>query len=106
MTAMATVTATATATAAATTTAAPAACIEASPRSAHPLLKAATPAAWIVQACAETDVLLIDHSNCEKKAASTALSLINNRAALSDRRIRCQIAMARSEILLTRLKTP
>jgi tRNA 2-(methylsulfanyl)-N6-isopentenyladenosine37 hydroxylase len=40
------------------------------------VLKAATPAAWIAQACAETDVLLIDHANCEKKAASTALSLM------------------------------
>ena len=40
------------------------------------LLKAATPAAWIAQARAETDVLLIDHANCEKKAASTALSLM------------------------------
>jgi tRNA-(ms[2]io[6]A)-hydroxylase len=47
-----------------------------SPRSAHPLLKAATPASWIAQACAESDVLLIDHANCEKKAASTALSLM------------------------------
>jgi tRNA-(ms[2]io[6]A)-hydroxylase len=50
--------------------------IEGSPPSAHPLLKAATPEAWIAQACAETDVLLIDHANCEKKAASTALSLM------------------------------
>jgi tRNA 2-(methylsulfanyl)-N6-isopentenyladenosine37 hydroxylase len=50
--------------------------IEGSPPSARPLLKAATPAAWIAQACAETDVLLIDHANCEKKAASTALSLM------------------------------
>jgi tRNA-(ms[2]io[6]A)-hydroxylase len=47
-----------------------------SPRSAHPLLKAATPAGWIARACAETEVLLIDHANCEKKAASTALSLM------------------------------
>ena len=50
--------------------------IEGSPRSAHSLLKAATPSAWIARACAETDVLLIDHANCEKKAASTALSLM------------------------------
>jgi tRNA-(ms[2]io[6]A)-hydroxylase len=50
--------------------------IEGGPPSAHPLLKAATPEAWIAQACAETDVLLIDHANCEKKAASTALSLM------------------------------
>jgi tRNA-(ms[2]io[6]A)-hydroxylase len=42
----------------------------------HPLLRAATPAAWIAQACATPDVLLIDHANCEKKAASTALSLM------------------------------
>ncbi len=40
------------------------------------MLKAATPAAWLAQARAETDVLLIDHANCEKKAASTALSLM------------------------------
>ena len=60
----------------ATATAAVAAGIEGSPRSAHLLLKGATPPAWIAQACAETDVLLIDHANCEKKAASTALSLM------------------------------
>jgi tRNA-(ms[2]io[6]A)-hydroxylase len=59
-----------------TATAAVAAGIEGSPRPAHPLLKAGTPAAWIAQARAETDVLLIDHANCEKKAASTALSLM------------------------------
>jgi len=49
---------------------------EGNPRSARPLLKAATPAAWLAKACAETDVLLVDHANCEKKAASTALSLM------------------------------
>ena len=27
-------------------------------------------------ACASQDILLIDHANCEKKAASTALSLM------------------------------
>lgn len=43
---------------------------------AHPLLRAATPAAWIAQACALPEVLLIDHANCEKKAASTALALM------------------------------
>ena len=42
----------------------------------HPLLRAPTPAPWIAQACALPDVLLIDHANCEKKAASTALSLM------------------------------
>jgi tRNA-(ms[2]io[6]A)-hydroxylase len=35
-----------------------------------------TPAAWVEAACASPDVLLIDHANCEKKAASTALALM------------------------------
>ena len=43
---------------------------------AHPLLRAATPAGWLECARASQDVLLIDHANCEKKAASTALSLM------------------------------
>jgi tRNA 2-(methylsulfanyl)-N6-isopentenyladenosine37 hydroxylase len=43
---------------------------------AHPLLRAATPSAWLAQACALPEVLLTDHANCEKKAASTALSLM------------------------------
>ncbi len=43
---------------------------------AHPLLRAPTPDAWIAQACATPDVLMIDHANCEKKAASTALALM------------------------------
>ena len=42
----------------------------------HSLLLVPTPAAWVQQACAETDILLIDHANCEKKAASTALALM------------------------------
>jgi tRNA-(ms[2]io[6]A)-hydroxylase len=43
---------------------------------AHPLLRAPTPAGWIAAAKASPDVLLIDHANCEKKAASTALALM------------------------------
>jgi tRNA-(ms[2]io[6]A)-hydroxylase len=35
-----------------------------------------TPQAWIENALANQDVLLIDHAHCEKKAASTALSLM------------------------------
>ena len=42
----------------------------------HPLLQAATPAAWVQEACGHPDILLIDHANCEKKAASTALALM------------------------------
>ena len=43
---------------------------------AHPLLRVPTPAGWIAQALELPDVLLIDHANCEKKAASTALALM------------------------------
>lgn len=43
---------------------------------AHPLLRAATPDAWMAAACELPGLLLIDHANCEKKAASTALALM------------------------------
>ena len=46
------------------------------PLLAQPLLRVSTPAGWVEQACATKDVLLIDHANCEKKAASTALALM------------------------------
>jgi tRNA 2-(methylsulfanyl)-N6-isopentenyladenosine37 hydroxylase len=42
----------------------------------HPLLRAPTPASWIARAKASPELLLIDHANCEKKAASTALALM------------------------------
>ena len=42
----------------------------------HPLLNAATPPGWVAAARANRDTLLIDHANCEKKAASTALALM------------------------------
>lgn len=35
-----------------------------------------TPAAWLARAEREPDLLLIDHANCEKKAAATALNLM------------------------------
>ena len=40
------------------------------------VLLAATPARWFEVACEQWRELLVDHANCEKKAASTALSLI------------------------------
>ncbi|HXQ64078.1 MAG TPA: tRNA isopentenyl-2-thiomethyl-A-37 hydroxylase MiaE [Steroidobacteraceae bacterium] len=39
-------------------------------------LAAPTPVAWFEAAPASLDLLLIDHANCEKKAASSALGLI------------------------------
>lgn len=35
-----------------------------------------TPTAWVESALQNLDVLLIDHANCEKKAASTAMNLM------------------------------
>jgi len=40
------------------------------------LLRVPTPASWIARARSLPDDLLIDHANCEKKAASTALALM------------------------------
>ena len=42
----------------------------------HAFLGCPTPDAWIEAALADQETLLIDHKNCEFKAASTALSLI------------------------------
>lgn len=39
-------------------------------------LRCATPDAWVEAALARQELLLIDHANCEKKAASTALNLM------------------------------
>jgi len=39
-------------------------------------LPCATPDAWVSAALANPELLLIDHANCEKKAASTALNLM------------------------------
>jgi tRNA 2-(methylsulfanyl)-N6-isopentenyladenosine37 hydroxylase len=43
---------------------------------AHSLLRVQTPANWIARAQCSHEILLIDHANCEKKAASTALALM------------------------------
>ena len=42
----------------------------------HQFLGCRTPDAWIAAALADQQTLLIDHKNCEFKAASTALSLM------------------------------
>ena len=42
----------------------------------HAFLGCRTPDAWVKAALEQQDVMLLDHKNCEFKAASTALSLI------------------------------
>lgn len=39
-------------------------------------LRCQTPESWLEKAVSELPILLIDHANCEKKAASTALNLM------------------------------
>ncbi len=39
-------------------------------------LYCATPQAWVEWALVNPEILLVDHANCEKKAASTALNLM------------------------------
>ncbi|MBO6566576.1 MAG: tRNA-(ms[2]io[6]A)-hydroxylase [Pseudomonadales bacterium] len=39
-------------------------------------LRCQTPDSWLEQAVSQLPILLIDHANCEKKAASTALNLM------------------------------
>src|SRR5438445_2576522 len=40
------------------------------------ILRAPTPPAWVATAIERWRELLVDHANCEKKAASTALALM------------------------------
>lgn len=42
----------------------------------HGFLGCRTPQAWIDAALQQQDILLVDHANCEKKAAATALNLL------------------------------
>lgn len=42
----------------------------------HEFLYCETPSAWIEDALNNIELLLIDHANCEKKAASTAMNLM------------------------------
>lgn len=42
----------------------------------HDFLPCETPVAWLDAALEHVDLLLLDHANCERKAASTAVSLL------------------------------
>jgi tRNA-(ms[2]io[6]A)-hydroxylase len=77
------------------------------------LLQAPTPADWVAAAVPRWRELLVDHANCEKKAASTALALMF--AYPEDRALGIALArLAREELrhfeqvqkLMARLKVP
>jgi tRNA-(ms[2]io[6]A)-hydroxylase len=60
-------------------------------------LKAATPEPWYAAAAGHLHELLLDHANCEKKAASTALALMF--AYAGDTRLARQLSrLAREEL--------
>jgi tRNA-(ms[2]io[6]A)-hydroxylase len=50
--------------------------IEAQVAAVREFLRCPTPAAWFEQARDRLDLLLVDHANCEKKAAGNALSMM------------------------------
>lgn len=61
------------------------------------ILLAPTPAAWVDHATIHWPELLVDHANCEKKAASTALALMF--AYPEDRRLTSALSrLAREEL--------
>jgi len=60
----------------ATTAVAAAATAGTAPPFEHALLRVPTPPAWLREAERSREILLLDHANCEKKAASTALALM------------------------------
>ncbi len=67
------------------------------PRPIAVFLERATPKRWLDEACGRLPELLLDHANCELKAASTALAIIYRypeRRALTDRMSR----LAREEL--------
>jgi len=61
------------------------------------ILLSATPAAWVDHAVEHWKELLVDHANCEKKAASTALALMF--AYPEDRKLTAALSrLAREEL--------
>ena len=62
-----------------------------------PTLRVATPLAWFERAVRDWKVLLVDHANCEKKAASTALSFMFTYAEDAEL-AECMSRLAREEL--------
>lgn len=60
-------------------------------------LRCPTPQAWVDQALLHPEELLIDHANCEKKAASTALTLLFRYVERADLQYRLS-RLAREEL--------
>ncbi|MBS0968326.1 tRNA-(ms[2]io[6]A)-hydroxylase [Chimaeribacter arupi] len=63
----------------------------------HAFLHCTTPARWIDVALTQQDILLIDHANCEKKAAASAMSLMTRYLDRTELLI-CAARLAREEL--------
>lgn len=63
----------------------------------HRFLPCVTPPQWIESALDNPSILLIDHANCEKKAAATALNLMHRYIA-NDRLLNKMSRLAREEL--------
>ncbi len=61
-------------------------------------LSCATPDAWLQEALRHQDLLLIDHANCEKKAAATAMNLMYRHTNKPDL-LKKMSQLAREELL-------
>jgi len=61
-------------------------------------LPCATPDAWLQEALKNQDLLLIDHANCEKKAAATAMNLMYRHTNKPDL-LKKMSQLAREELL-------
>ncbi|QKZ03757.1 tRNA-(ms[2]io[6]A)-hydroxylase [Pseudomonas eucalypticola] len=64
----------------------------------HEFLGCRTPQAWVDAALADQETMLVDHKNCEFKAASTALSLIAKYCTHADL-INMMSRLAREELV-------
>lgn len=64
----------------------------------HQFLLCPTPQAWVDEALQQQDIMLIDHANCEKKAASTAMNLLYKYVERDDL-LKKMSQLAREELL-------
>lgn len=64
----------------------------------HTFLACETPEAWLQEALGHQDLLLIDHANCEKKAAATAMNLMYRHTGKPDL-LKKMSQLAREELL-------
>ncbi|MDT8428219.1 MAG: tRNA isopentenyl-2-thiomethyl-A-37 hydroxylase MiaE [Pseudomonadales bacterium] len=64
----------------------------------HQFLSCPTPPAWTQWALQNQEILLIDHANCEKKAAATAMNLLYRHVACTEL-LKKMSQLAREELL-------